>query len=160
MHRLAALVVVSLLAVPLFAADGYRFHIKVTDGETGLRANPQFAELHMSEAQVTKAADDRVLLLDHVEGARWNWLMVSWLYDGPPLAYAINDRGTARSAAAADVTLTPIDYKKFRLRCERDRCSVSTTSPDGREITQRLDRGETADMRFDSDVALSFGAEH
>lgn len=159
MPRLAVVIAVSLLAVPLFAADGYRFHIKVTDGETALRANPQLVELHLTEAQIARAADDRVLLLDHVDGARWNWLMVSWLYDGPPPAYAINERGTSRSAAAADVTLTPIDYKKFRLRCERERCSVATTSPDGREVATKLARGETTDVRFDSDVALSFGSE-
>lgn len=158
MHRLAAVIAVSLLAVPLFAADAYRFHIKVTDGETGLRANPQFAELHMTEAQVSKAADDRVLLFDHVDGAHWNWLMVSWLYDGPPPSYGINEHGAARSSA--DVTITPLDYKKFRLRCERERCGVGTTSPDGREVETKLERGETTDLRFDSDVALSFAAEH
>lgn len=163
MRRFVAATIVSLLALPLFAADGsdgYRFHIKVTDGKSALLANPSFAQLHMPEAEVDKAEDDRVLLLDHVEGAKWNWLMLSWLYDGPPPEYAINARGTAKSLAAADFTFTPLDYKRLRLRCERDRCRFDTTSTDGREVSTELRRGETTDLRFDSDIAVGFPSEH
>lgn len=162
MRRLAAAAVlfVSLLALPLFAADGYRFQIKVTDGRTALLANPALAELHMTEAEIERAADDRVILLDHAEGPRWKWLTLSWLYDGAPPQYGLNERGTTKSAAAADVTITPLDYKRFRLRCERDRCRVTTTSGDGREAVTELRRGETADLRFQSDIAVAFDAEH
>ena len=160
MRRLAAVLLVSLVALPLFAADGYRFHIKVTDGKSGLLANPSFAAMHLTDAQVDKAEDDRVLLLDRVEGAKWNWLMLSWLYDGPPPEYAINDHGTSKSIAAADFSITPLDYKKVRARCERERCRFSTTSTDGREVVTDLRRGETTDLRFDSDIAVSFGVEH
>jgi hypothetical protein len=162
MRRLAAVLLASFVALPLVAAvgDGYRFHVKVTDGRTGLLANPEFAKLHMTDAQLEKAEDDRVILFDRVEGAKWNWLMVSWLYDGPPPEYAINEHGTAKSPAAADFTLTPIDYKKVRLRCAREQCRVSTTSLDGREVVTDLRRAETTDVRFDSDIAVTFAIEH
>jgi hypothetical protein len=153
MHRLAAVLFVSLLAPPLLTApDRYRFHVKVTDGETALRANPALAELHMSDAQLARAADDRVLLFDRVEGAHWKWLMLSWLYDGPAPEYALNDRGTAKSSAAADFSIEPVDSKRFRARCLRDRCRFLTTSLDGREVVTDLERGGTTEMRFDSDV--------
>lgn len=160
MRRFAAVLLVSFVALPLLAADAYRFHVKVTDGRTGLQANPNFANLHMTDAQLDKAEDDRVILFDHVEGAKWNWLMVSWLYEGAAPEYAINDHGTARSAAAADFTLTPIDYRKARFRCAREQCRLSTTSNDGREVATQLRRGETKDIAFDTDLSVAFGVEH
>ncbi len=33
------------IAFSAIADEGYKFHITVTDGRTGLKANPQFADL-------------------------------------------------------------------------------------------------------------------
>lgn len=156
----AAVLLASFAAIPLFAADLYRFHIKVTDGETALRAHPALAELHLTEEQIARAADDRVVLLDRTEGLDWGWLTMSWLYDGPPPEFALDEHGSARSASDADFSVTPIDYRKFRVRCGRELCRFGTTSPDGREVTTELRRGETAELRFDSDVDVGFPAAH
>ena len=78
MRRLVLIVAAAaLIALPLAASDGYSFHLKVTDGKTGLLANPDFEKLHMPPQQLERAANDRVMLFDHAAGAHWKWMMLS-----------------------------------------------------------------------------------
>jgi hypothetical protein len=158
--RKAAVLFVSLIALPLLAADaGYRFHIQVTDGRTALLANPSLAEMHLTDAQIEKAGDDRVLVLDHAQGAKWKWLMLSWATEGPTPKWMLNDQGTS-TAALADISIEPIDYQRFRARCLRAQCRFATTSADGRDVVTGLERGATTELRFKSDIAVSFVGEH
>src|SRR5262245_19804780 len=92
---LSVLISCGWFALPAIAGDGYRFHLKVTDGRSGLLANPHFDELEISQEHLDRAVKDRVLVFDHAAGAHWIWYMVSWLEDRPTIENGINSRGGA-----------------------------------------------------------------
>jgi hypothetical protein len=150
---LAALV---LLASPAIAEDGYSFHIAVTDGRTGLEANPRFADLKMSEQQLESASHDRVLVLDHTEDAHWNWLMLSWPEGKSNVEHGINSRGTASVEKDADVGLTPGEKGSVIARCIREFCRIHATSPNPKETIAELTKGTSVAIPFDSDVEIAF----
>jgi hypothetical protein len=147
MRRIVLVLTAALIASPLLAADGYSFHLKVTDGKSALLANPDFEKLHMPPAQLEKAAGNRVLLLDHAKDAHWVWLMLSWLDRKPADEYGIDSHGVAGLAAGADFGLTPVDNDTVRIRCLHAHCQVN-------DIT--MAKGETKQFPFDSDFELVF----
>jgi hypothetical protein len=147
MHRIVLVLTAALIASPLLAADGYSFHLKVTDAKSALLANPDFEKLHMPPEQLEKAAADRVLLLDHAKDAHWIWLMLSWLDRKPADEQGINSHGVASVKDGADVGLTPTDDGTIRIRCLREHCQINTVT---------LAKGETKEFPFDSDFKLVF----
>ncbi len=136
-----------LLAFPALAEDAYKFHLTKTDGRTGLLANPRFSELRMSQEQLDRAAKDQVMVLDHTTGAHWVWLMLSWKVD---VEQAINDRGSGIPGKDADLSLTPLQNGKVRVRCYREQCRVHAS----KNVT--LKKGESKDFSVDSDFEIAF----
>src|SRR5690349_4623669 len=101
MRRVMMVVATALLVTAsASAADGYSFHIRVTDGRTGLLANPDFDKLSISAEQLEKAADSRVVVLDATKDTHWRWLMLSWFDGDPAKEQSIDDRGVARAEQA------------------------------------------------------------
>ncbi|HEY0371054.1 MAG TPA: hypothetical protein VGD79_03590 [Thermoanaerobaculia bacterium] len=131
------------------------FHVTLTDGRTALQANPKFDELKLSEAQLQDAAKGRVLMLDRTSGAKWNWLVLSWLDNKPAPEHGLNESGVGVVGKTADVSLTPIDDQTFAVRCLHDDCAV-TSSRDGKAEKAALKRGESQQVPFDSDVRVTF----
>lgn len=143
-----------VLATSAAAADGYAFHVRMTDGRSGLLANPDFEKLNLSEEQLERAAKDRVFVLENATGTRWRWLMLSW-FDNPEIEQAIDDRGT-NSPALADFALLAGSAGHFRIRCLRDVCGMQTTHG-GRTVTLHLKRGELSpDLKFETGLAFDF----
>ena len=147
MHRIVLVLTAALIASPLLAADGYSFHLKVTDGKSALLANPDFEKLHMPPAQLEKAAGDRVFLLDHTKDAHFVWLMLSWLDRKPADEYGINSHGVAALDKDADFGLTPVDNDTVAIRCLHAHCQVNAIT---------LAKGETKQFPFDSDFKFVF----
>jgi len=131
------------------------FHVTLTDGRTALQANPNFEQLKMSEEQLQDAAKGRVLMLDRTSGAKWNWLMLSWLDKKPAPEHGLNESGVGVVGKTADVSLTPIDANTFAVRCLHDKCEV-TSSRHGKAEKVTLKNGQTQTVRFDSDVRVVF----
>jgi hypothetical protein len=138
-----------LAAVSALGNNGYKFHLRLTDGRTGLLANPQFDKLKISRQQLDGAAKDRVLLFDHATGAHWVYMMLSYK---PNVELGINNRGGAATAdKKADIGLTPLDSNHVRVRCLRDRCNVRAG------LTQAtLANGQWKDFPLDSDFEIAF----
>ena len=157
MSRAAYLIAsIVLCAASLSAADHYQFHINVTDGRTGLMANPKFKELKISPEQLEHARNDKVIVLDRTEGAHWNWLMLSVLDKDPGVEYRINDRGVAGTPESADIGLTAGKNGNFSIRCLRDSCSIGVTTSGEHEAIVMLKKGESRDLPLDSDLNLAF----
>ena len=152
---LTALFLFAAAAAP--GADGYRFHIRVTDGRTGLLANPQFSELHMPAEQLERAAGDRVIVLDHTAGTHWTWLMMSWLREKPDVEHTINTTGSGRPDAEADLGLRPNDDGTVRTRCLRSTCVIRVTAADAKQFTVTMKKGESKDLPLDSDFDVTLG---
>jgi hypothetical protein len=154
-HILFLLVAV-LLAVPVFAADGYTFSIRVTDGRSALLSNPDFEKLGMTSEQLARAAADRVVVLDSAEGAHWRWLMLSWFATDPAVEQNVNDHGGA-APEKADFGLSAGRTGHFRLRCLRDECTVTVARPNERDRTLTVKRGDQSpDLALPARLTLAF----
>ena len=148
------LLVAVLIAVPAFAAAGYSFDIRVTDGRTALLSNPDYAKLGISPEQLERAAKERVVVLDGAKDAHWRWLMLSWFDADPVVEQTINDRGAGQ--ADPDFALASGSAGHFRLRCLRDECAIALTHGE-QESTVTLKRKELSpDLPLDSRLALTF----
>lgn len=143
--------VLILIALPALA-DGYKFHVNVTDGRTGLLANPDFEKLKLTEEQLDRAAKERVMVFDHTTGTHWIWLMMSWPEDRPTVELGINDRGGGAPGKNADIGLTPLDGGMIRLRCYREQCAIRV----GLRPTVTLQNEESRDFPLDSDFDITF----
>jgi hypothetical protein len=157
MHKSVAVVIALLVAGSAFAGTAseptaFQFHVKLTDGRSALLANPNVADLKLTEEQVEKAANDRVLLLDETTGTSWTWLMLSWLESKPNTEHGLNRKGTAVPGKNADIGLTPIDQQTLKVRCLHEECTVTA----GAAAPVRLKNGESTNVAFDSDVQVTF----
>jgi hypothetical protein len=142
--------VLLLLTSTANAADQYAFHIRVTDGRSGLLANPDYEQLKISPDQLERAAQDRVVVLDDASGTRWRWLMLSWFADDPKVEQGIFDRGGAKPEQA-DFALLSGTTGHFRVRCLREACRIEVTGGDGKAVSADLKRGEVSgDLPLDS----------
>src|SRR4051794_34176425 len=108
----------------------YTFHLRLTDGRTGLMANPRFAELNVSEAQLERAEQDRVMLLDRTTGTSWKWLMLSWIEKDPRPEQVVD----------ADLGLTAGTDKRVKVRCLQTRCEILAMTANGRESRAALQK--------------------
>lgn len=151
---LALAAALPLAALPALTR-GYKFHLKVTDGKTGLLANPQFADLKMSPKQLDDAQKNRVMLFSDAEGAHWHYLMLSWMESHPNAEQTLNDRGAA-PAADADFGLVPLSTKTVRLRCLREQCTFAATTANGTRTDATLRKGETKELPLDADFVVGF----
>ena len=156
--RVKALVLVAMMSIALsaVAGDGYTFHIWSTDGRTGLKANPRFAELKMSEDQLERASHDRVVVLDQTSGANWVWLMLNWPEGKAGAEQGINVRGAGNVEKDADLGLIPNGNTSMTTRCLQERCRLHITTADKKETSVLLTRNESLPIAFDSTVAVSF----
>ena len=145
MRRILLLAAAVLFALPLAASEGYSFHLKITDGRTGLLANPDFEKLHMTAQQLEHAAHDRVMLFDQASGTHWRWMMLTW--PDKPLEQGINSHGAAKVGGGADVAFSPAAGGNIHLRCLRTRCHAGGAT---------LAKGESKDFPADSDFKLTF----
>jgi len=136
-------------------ANTYKFHLKVTDGKTGLRANPQFADLKLSPKQLEDAKQNRVMLFSNAEGAHWHYLMLSWMESHPDAEQTLNDHGAA-SAADSDFGLVPLSTKTVRMRCLREQCTFAATAANGTHTEAKLRKGETKELPLDADFVVGF----
>ena len=146
------------VAAAALGADGYKFHIRVTDGRTGLLANPQFSELKLAPGVLDHAAGDRVIVLDRTTGTHWTWLMLSWPRDRPAVEYTINATGSARPGAEGDISLRPNDDGTIRTRCLRGECVIRVTTSNMLRFSVTLKKGETKDLPLDSDFDVSLSS--
>jgi len=158
MRKLTLLAFLLFTTFSVYAADGYRFHIRVTDGRTGLLSNPDFEKLGMKPEQLENAKNDRVVVLNDTDGTKWRWLMLSWFDNDPKIEQGLAERG-AVPADKADVTISAGRAGHFRLRCLRESCRV-TIAKDGRPDTYSdLARGEVSKhVPLDSTLTLRFGS--
>ena len=156
LRNVLVLVVAVLLAVPVFAADGYTFNIRVTDGRSGLLSNPDFEKLAMTPEQVARAAGDRVVVLDNADGTHWRWIMLSWFDNDPGIEQRVNDRGGA-TPEKADFGFSSGRAGHVRLRCLRDECAITVTRPDERDSVFTVKRGDLSpDLALPARVSLAF----
>lgn len=143
------------VAVTASAETAIAFHVTLTDGRTALQANPNFADLKISDEQLQRAAGNRVLLLDRTAGTKWTWLILNWMESHPDAENGLNESGVAAVGKNADVGVTPIDDHTFRVRCLRERCEVTIArDAEKQTVTLRKDQSQTAP--FDSDVRVVF----
>ena len=147
MRRLSFFILCVLVAFPLLA-EGYSFHLRVTDGRTGLLSNPQGAP---SPEQLEEAAQSRVLLFERVQGANFVWLMLGWP-EGTNAEYGLNEIGT--SEEDADLTLAPKESGMMTARCLRAQCRIHVTDGGDRRIDVTLNEGQSADLPIDGDWDL------
>jgi hypothetical protein len=150
-----ALLLALAVAVTASAETTIAFHVTLTDGRTALEANPNFAELKMSDEQLQRAANSRVLLLDRTSGTKWTWLILSWLETHPDAENRLNESGVAAVGKNADVGVTPLDENTFRVRCLRERCEVTIARGDEKQ-TATLTNGQSQNAAFGSDVRVVF----
>ena len=157
MRRTVLVVAVMMcISVPVFAADKYAFHIRVTDGRTGLLSNPDFQKLGISEEQLEKAAKHRVVVMNEASGTRWHWLMLSWFDNKPEVEQALNERGSA-GPDKADIAISSGSAGHLRIRCLRDECRISVRRPEHADTQTELKRGEQSqDIPLDSSLTFSF----
>jgi hypothetical protein len=147
-----------LLASSAIAADHYKFHLKITDPQTGLRATPDLAMSVMPAAKLV--AEDQVIVLDGTTGTHWKWLMLSWPEKGKKAEQGINDRGSGQKDA--DIVFAPGTDALVKVRCLRDECQITTTVADAPPATTvtlstfTLKRGESKDLPPDADVDITF----
>jgi hypothetical protein len=149
--------VVALIALPLFAAEGYSFHIKVTDAKTALLANPKQNEPNapqMSPDFLERAAKNRVLLLDHTKGTEWSWLMLGWPKTQPTAEQFINVHGSAK-ADSGDIGMTPDPNGKMRLHCMRAECQIQVTVS-GKQTSVTLKKDQSRALPLDADYDVTF----
>lgn len=147
----AAVLLAATIAASATAETTIAFHVRLTDGRTALLANPSFAELKLSDEQLQRAANDRVLLLDHTSGTRWTWLMLSWLKD-KNVEHRLDTAGVAPAGKDGDVGLTPIDEHTVRVRCLREQCELTV----GSEKSTTLKNGQSKTVAWDSDLRVAF----
>lgn len=155
-RRLLALTLCALFALPALAA-GYSFHLRVTDGRTGILSNPQEEPAAMPAEQLAEAAKSRVLLFERVQGARFVWLMIGWPEGRKDAEYAINEAGSLwASDEEADLALAPKESGLVTVRCLRAQCRIHVTDGGDRRVDVTLNEGQSADlpMNADFDVAL------
>ena len=156
-RHLYTILVAVLLAVPALAGDGYSFNIQVTDGRTGLHANPDFATMDITPEQLERAAGDRVVVFDKTTGPHWRWMMLSWFDNDRTVEQRINDRGVARTVESADFGISAGRNGHFRLRCMRDECAVTVTGADEKPGTLTLKRDDLSpDLPLPARVSLTF----
>lgn len=142
--------------VPALCRGRFSFHVRETDGRTGLLSNPDHDKLNLSQQMLDKAAKDRVLVLSDATGTHWKWLLLSWYADKPRREYGINDRGGA-SPDKADIALSAGQPGFFRLHCLREQCRISIRKSDQSEVHENLKRGHVSkDIPFDVALAFSF----
>jgi hypothetical protein len=157
MRNAAAAILFTLaVAASASAQTTLAFRVRLTDGRTALLANPSFAELKLSDEQLQRAASDRVLLLDHTSGAKWTWLILSWLPSKPDAEYGLNAAGTAAIDKGADVGVKPLDEHAFRVRCLHERCELTISRNGEQEQKSTLAKGQAQTVAYDSDVRVAF----
>lgn len=155
-NRLTTFLALLMLVGSASAQSVMRFHVKLTDGRTALLANPKFDEMKLTDEQVRRAANDRVLLLDQTSGTHWTWLMLSEVGDKPAAEHKLDARGVAASGQTADVGLTVVGERTLRVRCLRADCTLLATGADDKQASTRLAKGEGSVVPIDSFVELSF----
>jgi hypothetical protein len=149
MRRNLFLALCLLVQFPAFAA-GYSFHLRVTDGRTGLLSNPKGAP---PAEQLEQAAKSRVLLFERVQGARFVWLMLGWP-EGKDARYAINEAGVAREEADADFALAPKESGMVTASCLGAQCRIYVTDGGHRRADVTLKKGQSADLPLNADFGL------
>lgn len=142
-----------LLASAAFAGDHYRFHVRITDARSGLASNPD-AAVNVAPEQMSQAVLSRVFVLDHTTGLQWKWLMLNSELRGKKVEEGFNEHGSASPKKDADLVLSAGDQDAIKLRCLRDRCSVTNAGK-----TVELKKGESATIAADSDVEVSFAKQ-
>ena len=157
MHRsIVFLVVAVLFTAPVLAAGGYTFDVRVTDGRSGLLANPDFANMAITAEQFERAAGSRVVVFEKTTGTHWRWLMLSWFDNDRTIEQRINERGSA-PPEKADFAIGAGRTGHFRLRCLRDECGVTVTDAGEYPGTLTLKRGDVSpDLPLPARVSLSF----
>ena len=150
------LVVAVLFTAPAQAAGGYTFDVRVTDGRSGLLANPDFADMAITAEQFDRAAGSRVVVFDKTTGTHWRWLMLSWFDNDPSIEQRVNDRGAA-PPEKADFAFSAGRAGHVRLRCLRDECAFTVTRPDERDSVFTVKRGnQSPDLALPARVSLAF----
>jgi hypothetical protein len=157
MRKFALMIVAVVFTLSAQAAEGYRFHIRATDGRTALQSNPDFEKLHVSAEQLEQAANDRVVVLNDTEGTHWRWLMLTWRENDPKTEHALSTRGV--TPKSADLAISAGSPGHLRLRCLQEACAVRVDHDAQPETSFSLKRGETSpDVPLDSTVTLAFPA--
>ncbi|HEX6096146.1 MAG TPA: hypothetical protein VF432_07475 [Thermoanaerobaculia bacterium] len=154
--RKATAAILLTLAFTASAETTLAFRVTLTDGRTALLANPKVDELKLSDELLQRAASNRVLLLDHTSGTRWNWLMLSWLETHPDAEYGLNAAGVAAIGKGADIGVTPIDQHTYRVRCLHERCEVTVARGDEKQTTATLKNGQSRNVAYGSDLRVAF----
>ncbi|HUR83355.1 MAG TPA: hypothetical protein VM733_21530 [Thermoanaerobaculia bacterium] len=149
MRRLALVLLIALPAL----ADGYSFHLRVTDGKTALLANPAGAPPQM---QPDAAAKTRVLSFERVKGAHFQWMMLGWPEEKKDVSYLLNDRGGAKEVEKADIAIAPLESGAVAITCHRSRCAVHVSDGGDRRADATLTKGQTADFPLNADFKLEF----
>jgi hypothetical protein len=146
----ALLVVMASNAVAL---DRYSFHIRVTDGRTGLLANPGFAELKVTPERLAEAAKERVIVLERSTGTKWRYYMLTW-EKNPNDELRLNESGGARPQHPADISLMAAPAGMVKIRCLTRGCAISATNP-GRAATElHLKADQWGEVPLDSDLSI------
>lgn len=154
MRRLAVTFVLTVLvAFPALAGTTYSFQLRVTDGKTALKANPKFALLAMTDAELDKAANDRVLLFERKSGTAWNWLMLSWLENAPGKGQFVNLLG-ATDPKQADIGVAASEKGGIVIACLRTECEVTSKSDSAGKSTKSLKPGEAAELPSDARLEI------
>lgn len=144
-----------LFALTAAAEDAYQFRLRLTDGRTGLMANPQFEKMQMPADQLERAAQSRVLVLDRVSGAHWVWLMLSAAEH--PVEQRINATGGGGlKESEADLGLTAQADGTVAVRCIRQRCDIRITRDDVELRSVSMTLGEIEDLPLDAHYDIVF----
>jgi hypothetical protein len=153
-----AMAVTVLMAVPALAAEGYKFHIRVTDMQAVFQAEGELK--NTASLRVEKPSHDRVMFLDETRGLHWRWLVLNIVTpsaeQGLAVEQGIDSRGGANPKGTADLSFLALDETSVRVRCLHDLCTLRVTGPDEKPVDLALHRDEAKDILFDSDVEVTF----